>query len=950
MLDAFTDGIYVWGAGGATELFIQFIEIIACYKNGHGLEIHGILDNNDQKWGSKYLGYTVMAPDAVWKEKRIPIVIPHIPYNAKQIAQALIAKGYEEKLHFWLGSSFLAELLNVVLMDINVASAKMLMEELCEKLKLHLDRKYLLSETVLNYLIYFMKNDCPKEFIIPFLEFYNWEHIVGIQYINIFRSYAKWFNRILAGDGDIWNSNRRMIKQDYPELYSFYNDLQIETFNFVDDEHIIVVLRDEVYIANRLISLQLILNEYDLTKKGNEKWKSYVIECMKNVELEKLMAECNNLTKDEEVLYRKVNAISEDSDVSYYFRAKHLFLNAQYQEAFNCCVFGLQRNPLSRELCELCGDVLFAEGEYSEALKYYSRVMIDKSTREQLWMITEDGDFNASIELQNKMWQCIKRYSRGNTKKANECLAEGLSDILVARARFKDNKIVVKEDKLIAKETKDNKVKISFGIEYLKSDTPDNVDVYFQGQKTTLFVFDCGEREYLLPVMRLKEGPIVFEYNGLIVSYDNKNSKIVRRFELNSWVWLRITGKIRIVSSELFAVGTPMIVKDINEKANLVINIFVDALAYSRVKHTIKELMPNAFRFFEKGCIFENCCGVGEWTQSSYPSMTTGIRSNLLPVFHPRIMIPINKQISPISLRMREQGYYCLQYAADSSDIDRFAHMGVDGGYHRYYVKDRMRIDEAIDDVLEILYKNDGKNYINIHALDVHDVHFNMKENASKQIASNKVPFKTLALNDLYGGENDKDNRERYDAREKVYLTQITAVDNALGKLFDFLQKEYTSDEYTVVLHSDHGAFGGEFQLSKEHVNIPLMIRGKNIPALGSIKDEVLSGLDLYAIYEYLFGISRNEEETSRLPRALGGEGREYAITQWKYPNQRYFMAINLLDLAIQIETEKPVSSDLKIDISRCSYNALETITSKETGDVKSRMDELISIFTTEYK
>lgn len=61
-------------------------------------------------------------------------------------------------------------------------------------------------------------------------------------------------------------------------------------------------------------------------------------------------------------------------------------------------------------------------------------------------------------------------------------------------------------------------------------------------------------------------------------------------------------------------------------------------------------------------------------------------------------------------------------------------------------------------------------------------------------------------------------------------------------------------------------------------------------------------------------------------------------------------MAINLLDLAIQIETEKPVSSDLKIDISRCSYNALETITSKETGDVKSRMDELISIFTTEYK
>ncbi len=950
MFDSFADGIYVWGAGEATELLIQFMELIEWKKKNQRIEIRGIIDNNDQKWGSKYLGYTVMSPDVVGKETIIPIVIPHIPYNAKQIAQALIAKGYEEKIHFWLGSSFLAELLNGLLMDISVTSAQLLMEKLYEILKAHSDRKYLLSETVINYLIYIIKKDCPKEFATPFLEYNNWEHVKGVQYINALLSCDNWFYKVLDGAGDVWNSNKRMIERDYPELYSFYDDLKVEKFYFVDEEHIIVTFQDEVYIANRLISLQLILNEYDLDNNRNENWKNYVIECVINAELEKVMAESNNGTTDEDLVFQKVNSISNNSDVSYYFRAKHSFLNEQYQEALDSCIIGLQKNPLSRELCELCGDVLLAKGEYSEALRYYSRVMIDKSTREQLWMITEDGDFNASIELQNKMWQCIKRYSRGNTKKANECLAEGLSDILVARARFKDNKIVVKEDKLIAKETKDNKVKISFGIEYLKSDTPDNVDVYFQGQKTTLFVFDCGEREYLLPVMRLKEGPIVFEYNGLIVSYDNKNSKIVRRFELNSWVWLRITGKIRIVSSELFAVGTPMIVKDINEKANLVINIFVDALAYSRVKHTIKELMPNAFRFFEKGCIFENCCGVGEWTQSSYPSMTTGIRSNLLPVFHPRIMIPINKEISPISLRMREQGYYCLQYAADSSDIDRFAHMGVDGGYHRYYVKDRMRIDEAIDDVLEILYKNDGKNYINIHALDVHDVHFNMKENASKQIASNKVPFKTLALNDLYGGENDKDNREWYDAREKVYLTQITAVDNALGKLFDFLQKEYTSDEYTVVLHSDHGAFGGEFQLSKEHVNIPLMIRGKNIPALGSIKDEVLSGLDLYAIYEYLFGISRNEEETSRLPRALGGEGREYAITQWKYPNQRYFMAINLLDLAIQIETEKPVSSDLKIDISRCSYNALETITSKETGDVKSRMDELISIFTTEYK
>lgn len=125
----------------------------------------------------------------------------------------------------------------------------------------------------------------------------------------------------------------------------------------------------------------------------------------------------------------------------------------------------------------------------------------------------------------------------------------------------------------------------------------------------------------------------------------------------------------------------------------------------------------------------------------------------------------------------------------------------------------------------------------------------------------------------------------RHTARTEIYFEQeLREFDFHLGRLFKYIEDNYSDDEIVISLFSDHGAAfmidNGEPFVSWQRMNVPMMIRGTG--GIRGVCDEVVESADYAAMMCALAGIKYDYTGTdANLPKVLGGtREREYALSQ----------------------------------------------------------------------
>ena len=98
-----------------------------------------------------------------------------------------------------------------------------------------------------------------------------------------------------------------------------------------------------------------------------------------------------------------------------------------------------------------------------------------------------------------------------------------------------------------------------------------------------------------------------------------------------------------------------------------------------------------------------------------------------------------------------------------------------------------------------------------------------------------------------------------------------------------------------------------------------LMLRGAGVQHLGTV-EELSSCLDIYPMLAKLVGFAAPAGQLDGvLPRALGGAGRRYCISNSIYPEQTYKLSIRTQEHEFRLETTRPTHHDGTVDMSRFS-------------------------------
>lgn len=130
----------------------------------------------------------------------------------------------------------------------------------------------------------------------------------------------------------------------------------------------------------------------------------------------------------------------------------------------------------------------------------------------------------------------------------------------------------------------------------------------------------------------------------------------------------------------------------------------------------------------------------------------------------------------------------------------------------------------------------------------------------------------------------------------KDYYAGLVAVDENIGRVFDYLEKKKILDDTAILHSSDHGYFLGEWRMFDKRlmhepsIRVPLMVRyPKRIPA-GIVRNETALDIDLAPTFLDLAGvpIPAHMQGKSLLPLAKASDSsfrKEWYYEYYEWPN-----------------------------------------------------------------
>ena len=380
--------------------------------------------------------------------------------------------------------------------------------------------------------------------------------------------------------------------------------------------------------------------------------------------------------------------------------------------------------------------------------------------------------------------------------------------------------------------------------------------------------------------------------------------------------FLRLDGRTKISSKEPFVVGAPIPLGHSPRRKKLVLSLLLDGLSWQAMKARGFQPVPNLMRFFSDGVIFNNNYCAAEYTFVSLGTIETGMLPHRSQVVWDKPMFKIDKGVKTLSEQMKSLGYYCVNVMGDGRGI----YDGVTRGFDRLVVHPYLAqptYEGVARTIAHLEAFDECDNYVFLHVEDAHSTpatiaplalktqtHIPWRHTSAPSSAAAEVSVH-LPYNDAYLYDNPH---------------RIETMDRELGRLFDYIETHYAPDEYIVCAYSDHGSSvysEDAWYFSETQGGAALMLRGAGVPHLGTV-EELSSCLDIYPMLAKLVGFAAPAGQLDGvLPRALGGAGRRYCISNSIYPEQTYKLSIRTQEHEFRLETARPTHHDGTVDMSR---------------------------------
>ncbi|MFW6029184.1 MAG: sulfatase-like hydrolase/transferase, partial [Halanaerobiales bacterium] len=336
-----------------------------------------------------------------------------------------------------------------------------------------------------------------------------------------------------------------------------------------------------------------------------------------------------------------------------------------------------------------------------------------------------------------------------------------------------------------------------------------------------------------------------------------------------------------------------------------------------------ENVLPNTYMFFKKGTIFTNCYSNGGWTLPSAPSIFTGKHISNHKIYHQDYPHDISKNNTLISEKYSAEDYLTFQVAGNWRMTPNYGYVK---GFDRTIYKKAIGVQEVIMNFFEHMRAFSTRNhYIWLSIFDLH--HFiNGLPDISNQVKN------SLTAHDYNIDNSKKSPFHDYDKNKiERYVNEIKRIDYYLSILYNYIEENYNKSEILVCLCSDHGKgflSPENGTLIDSRAKVPFMIRGKNIPTIGS--EELLSNIDIYPILLNKSGISVNKVD-GKIPKVLGGEKeRDYVYSESIYPGQTYKAVIRDKTSKFTFQSEGKVKNDGRFSLGNFMYQLLDSASGEE--------------------
>ena len=311
-----------------------------------------------------------------------------------------------------------------------------------------------------------------------------------------------------------------------------------------------------------------------------------------------------------------------------------------------------------------------------------------------------------------------------------------------------------------------------------------------------------------------------------------------------------------------------------NKKPNILMLILdgirADSLScYGYSKNTT----PNIDRIANKSVVYENAFSAGGWTLPAMASIFTGAYPSKHGVHNE------NRHLSSKNLTLAQSLHEYGYCSAKFSDVH---YMGNSSGMSRGFDFDfdykRTKLQKIWKRTKNVIFNHNDKGgfertedfkkwvksglespfFAYIHYEESHYPH-RTPSPYKNHFLPNGINYKQASKLDLgptehYAGLSDLKEKE-FEIRRSLYDQSLLYVDNLVGDLYSFMEKEGLLEDTIIIITSDHGENFGEnghlahwYVLYDTIIKVPLIIHNPSIFGTGRISSLVQT-LDIYSTF-----------------------------------------------------------------------------------------------------
>lgn len=645
--------------------------------------------------------------------------------------------------------------------------------------------------------------------------------------------------------------------------------------------------------------------------------------------------ESQELAQAEELIHQYKEKCPADLDVIAMQTIFELY-SGNLDYALNYALEGIRRYPCSGELHYNLGNVYEAREEWFWAWFAYERAHF-------IFVETNKSRKSKKNNLEDIITYCKDQYNK-HPDTDHHISAEELENnnfgLFDAAFRTKNKNIF---GTYYWESETEKKYLAVFGnnvSERVFNDTLDLIHIkgeFVKVTEGTEFEIPCEQADVLLPIAVRDD----HTYHG-IISKDGQEQVIIKQPYRRHFNYYRIPSHTKVYSSGTSYYGRPIPLRQEKDKKKLVLNLFVDGLAQCILDgKNFEKIMPYTAKFFGKGTVCTRAYSASEWTYPSIANYVTGLDTTHHMMYHHTLDSALPKEYPLLAEYFHEKGYFTSKMDGNWRDAPAY---GYTRGYDQFVYQNgglAFGANQIVGEIIDHLeaFKETNQFFWTCIA-DLHDISdgFDMPNSVQSKLNINSCSADEM-------GETSV--KQSYSENKCIaYVQMAHRIDMLLNVIYQYVENNYKDEDILVTLFADHGQGfliqpKGHF-CSEGRARVAFMLRGGNVEQ--QVCDEVISTCDYIQIMCKLANIQmKNIKIDGVLPKAFGGNGREYAIMESIHPGDPYYAAIYAKDCIFYFENSFPVQADGRFYLKQCEIR-LTDLEGRQLDSNDERYQKYLSI------